>query len=83
MINLERTNLAQLGQHLIGEPVDLMTMDLSYLAVAEAMGQIDQHLLAPAAQLIALVKPTFELHTAVLADQPDQVAAAVVPQYAR
>jgi 23S rRNA (cytidine1920-2'-O)/16S rRNA (cytidine1409-2'-O)-methyltransferase len=77
VINLERTNLAQLGRHLIGEPVDLVTMDLSYLAVAAAIGQIDQQLLAPAAQLIALVKPTFELHTAALADQPDQVAAAV------
>jgi 23S rRNA (cytidine1920-2'-O)/16S rRNA (cytidine1409-2'-O)-methyltransferase len=76
VINLERTNLAQLGPHLIGEPVDLVTMDLSYLAVAEAIGQIDRHLLAPAAQLIALVKPTFELHAAALADQPGQVAAA-------
>jgi 23S rRNA (cytidine1920-2'-O)/16S rRNA (cytidine1409-2'-O)-methyltransferase len=77
VINLERTNLAQLGRNLIGEPVSLITMDLSYLAVAEAIGQIDQQLLAPAAQLIALVKPTFELHTAALARQPDQVTAAV------
>ena len=77
VINLERTNLAQLGRHLIDEPVDLVTMDLSYLAVAQAIGQIGQQPLAPAAQLIALVKPTFELHSAALADQPDQVAAAV------
>jgi 23S rRNA (cytidine1920-2'-O)/16S rRNA (cytidine1409-2'-O)-methyltransferase len=77
VINLERTNLAQLGPHLIGEPADLITMDLSYLAVAEAVGQVDRRLLAPAAQLIALVKPTFELHAATLADQPPQVAAAV------
>jgi predicted rRNA methylase YqxC with S4 and FtsJ domains len=52
-------------------------MDLSYLAVADAIGQIDRQLLAPAAQLIALIKPTFELHAAALADQPQQVAAAV------
>jgi len=76
VINLERTNLARLGPHLISEPVDLVTMDLSYLAVAEAIGQVDRLLLAPAAQLIALVKPTFELHAATLADQPQQVAAA-------
>ena len=37
-------------------------MDLSYLAVAEAIGQVDRQLLTPATQLIALVKPTFELH---------------------
>ena len=52
-------------------------MDLSYLAVADAIGQLDRRLLAPDARLIALVKPTFELHAAALADQPDQVSAAV------
>lgn len=77
VINLERTNLAQLGPRLISEPVDLITMDLSYLAIAEAIGQIDGQMLAPAVQLIVLVKPTFELHAATLADQPQQVAAAV------
>ena len=77
VINLERTNLAQLGPRLVGEPMDLVTIDLSYLAVAEAIGQIDRHLLTPATQLIALIKPTFELHAATLADQPHQVAAAV------
>jgi 23S rRNA (cytidine1920-2'-O)/16S rRNA (cytidine1409-2'-O)-methyltransferase len=76
VINLERTNLARLGPHLISEPVDLITMDLSYLAIADAIGQVDQQMLAPAAQLIALVKPTFELRAATLADQPQQVAAA-------
>ena len=77
VINLERTNLAQLDRQLIGEPVELITMDLSYLAVADAIGQVDRQLLAPATQLIALIKPTFELHAATLANQPQQVAAAV------
>jgi 23S rRNA (cytidine1920-2'-O)/16S rRNA (cytidine1409-2'-O)-methyltransferase len=76
VINLERTNLARLGPHLITEPANLITMDLSYLAVAQAIGQVDRQMLAPAAQLIALVKPTFELHAATLASQPHQVAAA-------
>jgi len=69
-------DMAGRGPHLIGEPVDLITMDLSYLAIADAIGQVDRQMLAPAAQLIALVKPTFELHTAALADQPQQVRAA-------
>lgn len=77
VINLERTNLAQLDRQLIPEPAGLVTMDLSYLAVAEAIGQIDRRLLAPGAQLIALIKPTFELHAATLADQPHHVGAAV------
>ena len=76
VINLERTNLAQLCPHLITEPANLITMDLSYLAIADAIGQIDRQMLAPAAQLIALVKPTFELHAATLADQPQQIATA-------
>jgi 23S rRNA (cytidine1920-2'-O)/16S rRNA (cytidine1409-2'-O)-methyltransferase len=76
VINLERINLAQLDRLLIPEPPELMTMDLSYLAVADAISQIDRRLLAPAAQLIALIKPTFELHAATLADQPQQVMAA-------
>ena len=77
VINLERTNLARLGPHLIGEPVDLITMDLSYLSIAGAIGQVDPRMLASAAQLVALVKPTFELNAATLADQPQQVTAAV------
>ena len=77
VINLERTNLADLDRRLIPEPAELVTMDLSYLAVAGAIGQVDRRLLAPGAQLIALVKPTFELHAATLADQPRQVRAAV------
>jgi hypothetical protein len=44
VINLERTNLAQLDPGLIPEPVELVTMDLSYLAVADAIGQIDRRL---------------------------------------
>jgi len=76
VINLEQTNLARLDPRLIREPADLLTMDLSYLAVSDAIGQVDRRILAPAAQLIALVKPTFELHSGQLADQPAQVAAA-------
>jgi 23S rRNA (cytidine1920-2'-O)/16S rRNA (cytidine1409-2'-O)-methyltransferase len=53
VISLERTNLAQLGPHLVSEPADLVTMDLSYLAIADAIGQVDRRMLAPAAQLIA------------------------------
>src|SRR5207248_3021783 len=43
----------------------------------DAAGTVARRMLAPAAQLIALVKPTFELHVGTLADQPQQVAAAV------
>lgn len=76
VINLERTNLAELSPQLVGEPVDLITMDLSYLSVAGAIGQLDRRMMARGAYLIALVKPTFELHAAAVAARPEQVAAA-------
>ena len=34
--------MAGRGPHLIGEPVDLITMNLSYLAIADAIGQVDR-----------------------------------------
>lgn len=52
-------------------------MALSHVAVRKAIGQLDRRLVAPAAQLIALIKPTFELRSGTLAHQPHQVTAAV------
>jgi 23S rRNA (cytidine1920-2'-O)/16S rRNA (cytidine1409-2'-O)-methyltransferase len=59
--NLERTNLGDLGTVLIPEPLDLVTMDLSYLPLARAVRQLDRLDLVPGAGLLALVKPMFEL----------------------
>jgi 23S rRNA (cytidine1920-2'-O)/16S rRNA (cytidine1409-2'-O)-methyltransferase len=76
VVNLEGTNLGRLSDELIAERVDLVTMDLSYLAVSEAAPQVDRLRLSPGAHLIALVKPTFELRASHLAVQPEQVVAA-------
>jgi 23S rRNA (cytidine1920-2'-O)/16S rRNA (cytidine1409-2'-O)-methyltransferase len=77
VVNLERTNLADVGPLLVPEPVDLVTLDLSYLALADALPQLDPAVLAPDAALVALVKPTYELHAATLAADPALVAEAV------
>ncbi len=77
VVNLERTNLADVGPRLVPEPVDLVTIDLSYLALADALPQLDPAVLAPDADLVALVKPTYELRAATLADDPALVAEAV------
>lgn len=77
VIALEGTNLAWLGPHNVRDPVDVVTMDLSYLAIADAVGQLDSTLLAPDAHLLALVKPTFELRAGTLAASAADVAAAV------
>jgi 23S rRNA (cytidine1920-2'-O)/16S rRNA (cytidine1409-2'-O)-methyltransferase len=76
VVNLEGTNLGNLSDELIAERIDLVTMDLSYLAVSEAVPQVHRLHLSPGAHLIALVKPTFELHAGRLAVQPEQVVAA-------
>jgi 23S rRNA (cytidine1920-2'-O)/16S rRNA (cytidine1409-2'-O)-methyltransferase len=77
VVNLERTNLADVDPRLVPQPVDLVTLDLSYLAVADALPQLDPTVLAPNPSLVALVKPTYELRAATLADDPALVTRAV------
>jgi 23S rRNA (cytidine1920-2'-O)/16S rRNA (cytidine1409-2'-O)-methyltransferase len=76
--NLERTNLSELSRRLVPEVVDIVTMDLSYLTVADALPQIDYRLLAPEARVVVLVKPTFELHAGTLAARSTNVANALL-----
>jgi 23S rRNA (cytidine1920-2'-O)/16S rRNA (cytidine1409-2'-O)-methyltransferase len=65
VLDLERTNLADVGAAVPRSwQVDVITMDLSYLSVAEAVPQLEALRLSPGADLIALVKPMFELHHA-------------------
>jgi 23S rRNA (cytidine1920-2'-O)/16S rRNA (cytidine1409-2'-O)-methyltransferase len=61
VVNLERTNLADLSAIPRCAPIGVVTMDLSYLSVADAVPQIEPLSFAPDADLIALVKPMFEL----------------------
>jgi 23S rRNA (cytidine1920-2'-O)/16S rRNA (cytidine1409-2'-O)-methyltransferase len=77
VINLERTNLACLGTGSIPEPVDIVTMDLSYLSLADALPQLKHLRMNPNAHLLVLVKPTFELHTGHLATGPDEIEQAL------
>jgi 23S rRNA (cytidine1920-2'-O)/16S rRNA (cytidine1409-2'-O)-methyltransferase len=78
VVCLERTNLADLGPALVPEPVDVVTADLSYVALARAIPQLDGRVaLAPAAQLVALVKPQFELGLAAPPVDPAALEEAV------
>jgi 23S rRNA (cytidine1920-2'-O)/16S rRNA (cytidine1409-2'-O)-methyltransferase len=61
VVNLERTNLASLGPELVPEAVDLLTADLSYLALGRALPELTRLRFAPLAELVALVKPMYEL----------------------
>ena len=73
VVNMERTNLADAR---VDEPIDVVTLDLSYLSLADALPQL-QH----GTELLALVKPMFELHLGRLPDDqdaalPDAIALA-------
>lgn len=61
VVTLERTNIAALDDRLVPDAVGLVTIDLSYLSVADAVRFLGGLHFAPQAQLVALVKPTFEL----------------------
>jgi 23S rRNA (cytidine1920-2'-O)/16S rRNA (cytidine1409-2'-O)-methyltransferase len=77
VVTRERTNLARLGPVLVPEPVELISVDLSYLALADALPQLCWLEVAPGAQLIALVKPTFELHAAEVVVDDEAIRKAV------
>ncbi len=62
VVNLEATNLSRLSLELVPEAIDLLTVDVSYLSLGEAVAQLTLRLrLAPGAVLLGLVKPMFEL----------------------
>jgi 23S rRNA (cytidine1920-2'-O)/16S rRNA (cytidine1409-2'-O)-methyltransferase len=61
VVNLENTNLGDLTRQLVPQAVEIITLDLSYLAIGAAVPQLEVLDIAPDADLIALVKPMFEL----------------------
>ena len=61
VVNLESTNLGELSLELVPDAIDVFTVDLSYLSLTDAVPQLEQTRVADAADLIALVKPMFEL----------------------
>ena len=61
VVNLEATNVGDVDARLIPEPIDVVTIDVSYLSLSDAVGQLARIEIAPDADLIGLVKPMFEL----------------------
>lgn len=77
VINLERTNVAALDHRVVPEVVDPVTVDVSYLPVADAVRSLVRLWLAPRAGLVALIKPTFELRAGSLVTDPKAVQHAI------
>jgi 23S rRNA (cytidine1920-2'-O)/16S rRNA (cytidine1409-2'-O)-methyltransferase len=77
VVVLERVNIAQLDRSLVPDCIDLVTLDLSYLAIARAAPQLVGVAFAAAAELVALVKPQYELGAAVAPTAPAALQDAV------
>lgn len=79
VMNLERTNVSRLGSEVVPEPIDLASVDVTYLSLATAVSQLDRLAMAPGAVLLGLVKPMFELRLATIPTESailDQAHAA-------
>ena len=77
VVNLEGHNLGVLNPTIVPETVDVITMDLSYLALGGSVPQLERVDIDHHADLVALVKPTFELRRAALASSAIEVAESV------
>jgi 23S rRNA (cytidine1920-2'-O)/16S rRNA (cytidine1409-2'-O)-methyltransferase len=77
VVNLEGHNLGQIDTASVREPVAVIAMDLSYLAVSAALPQLERLDIDNDADLVALVKPTFELRRGTMAASDDELDQAV------
>jgi len=59
VVLLERTNLRHISPEMIGDLVDVVTLDLSFISVLKVMEAVVA-CMKPHAQLIVLIKPQFE-----------------------
>jgi 23S rRNA (cytidine1920-2'-O)/16S rRNA (cytidine1409-2'-O)-methyltransferase len=75
VVDLERTNLASLHPEALPEPIGVVAIDVSYVSLAAAVPQLRVQF-APDAELIALVKPQFELGLARPPDAPEPALCA-------
>lgn len=77
VINLESVNIADLDAGRVPDIVDVVTIDVSYLSVAAAAAQLNRVALAPDANMLALVKPMFELRAATAPSDRASLDAAL------
>lgn len=60
VVSIEKTNARYLDPSVVGEPVDLVTIDVSFISATLILPVIPA-LLRPAAQILVLAKPQFEV----------------------
>jgi 23S rRNA (cytidine1920-2'-O)/16S rRNA (cytidine1409-2'-O)-methyltransferase len=77
VVDLERHNLGDLDVTVVPEPVDVTTIDVSYVALAVAVPQLERLRFAAGAHLVALVKPVYELKRTGVPTAPSDLLEAV------
>ncbi|MDQ1403620.1 MAG: rRNA (cytidine1920-2-O)/16S rRNA (cytidine1409-2-O)-methyltransferase [Actinomycetota bacterium] len=77
VVNLEATNAADLSEALVPDTVDVVVVDVSLTPLAEIVPQVSSRVrLAADADLVALVKPMFELARGSLPTVASELAGA-------
>ncbi len=77
VVNLERTNASEVTVELLGGPVDLIVIDVTYVRLGTIISELSARLDPPAGtELVGLVKPMFELERGELPDDPADLAEA-------
>jgi 23S rRNA (cytidine1920-2'-O)/16S rRNA (cytidine1409-2'-O)-methyltransferase len=77
VVDLERHNVGDLDVTVVPEPIDVTTIDVSYLALAAAVPQLERLRFATGAHLVALVKPVYELKRTGVPTAPADLLEAV------
>jgi 23S rRNA (cytidine1920-2'-O)/16S rRNA (cytidine1409-2'-O)-methyltransferase len=77
VVNLELTNLGDLTTKLVPDPLGVITLDLSYLSLTNAVPQLESLLFEESTDLIALIKPMFELGSSTAPSSRDQMDRAL------
>ena len=76
--NFEATNASELDRHLIPQPIDVVTIDVSYSPLRAIVPDITHKLeWSSGAVMVALVKPMFELQAAALPTERADLERAV------
>jgi 23S rRNA (cytidine1920-2'-O)/16S rRNA (cytidine1409-2'-O)-methyltransferase len=77
VVNLERHNIGDLDARFVPDLIDVVTVDLSYLALAAAVPQLVALRIDASADLLVLVKPAYELRASSAPEDPRDLARAV------
>jgi 23S rRNA (cytidine1920-2'-O)/16S rRNA (cytidine1409-2'-O)-methyltransferase len=77
VVNLEATNIAELTDELVPDPIDVVTVDVSYLSLRHAVTQLHRIAFGDGTDLVGLVKPMFELRLDTAPSDPGVLRQAL------